>query len=123
MQTAVQVICTRGQSLRAVIANQDPKLKKYELTLVAEKSNRRNPGWMKVKCTAAGSRGAMNISWDAETQTLTCRVVNRGAGRPNLIIGNFVDFLLRYNNRRIKLISIFYLPGLRKIHKIKFGRS
>jgi hypothetical protein len=107
MQTAVQVICTRGKSLRTLIGDQERKLETYALTLVAEKNNRRNPGWMKIKCTTPGSRGALNISWDVDTQTLTCRVVNRGAGRPNLIIGNFVDFLLRYHSKRIKLVSIF----------------
>jgi hypothetical protein len=51
----------------------------------------------------------MNIQWDAATSILTCRVVNRGAGRPNLIIGYFVDYLLRRQRRRIKLLTVF--PG------------
>jgi hypothetical protein len=107
MQTAVQVICKPGPSLRTLIANQNRKLEAYEFALVAEKTNRRNPGWMKIKSNGPGIWGALNISWDPGTGTLTCRVVNRRAGTPNRIIGRFVDFLLCYHSKRIKLISIF----------------
>ena len=107
MQTAVQVICKAGPSLRTLIADQNRKLKAYEFALVAEKTNRRNPGWMKIKSTAPGIWGALNISWDPGTGTLTCRVVNRRAGTPNGIIGRFVDFLLRHHSKRIKLIAFF----------------
>ncbi len=67
MQTVVQVVCTRGRSLRGV---------------------------------------SMNIQWDSATTILTCRVINRGSGRPNLIIGDFVDYLLSRYRRRIKLVTV-----------------
>jgi hypothetical protein len=51
----------------------------------------------------------MNIQWDGATNILTCRVINRGSGRPNLIIGDFVDYLLSRYRRRIKLVTV--LPG------------
>jgi hypothetical protein len=35
-----------------------------------------------------------------------CRVITRGKGRPNLIIGDFVDFLLHHFRRRIRAINI-----------------
>jgi hypothetical protein len=37
---------------------------------------------------------------------LLCRVVTRGSGKPNLIIGDFVDYLLRRFARRIEAINI-----------------
>jgi len=104
MQTAIQVICTSGPSLRRLIADQAGN---SEAWLVAEKIVGRNPGWMKVKSTERGAWGALNISWDADTRTLTCRVVTKRYGTPHRIIGRFVDFLLEHYRERIKLISIF----------------
>jgi hypothetical protein len=106
MQTAIQVICTGGTSLRKLIGDHDSRLEEFRLTLVAEKNARRNPGWMKIK-GQAGIWGALNISWDTDTKTLTCRVVNKRYARPHEIIGRFVDFLLCYYSGRIKVISIF----------------
>ena len=108
MQTAIQVICTSGPSLRAQIADQG---RVSDAWLVSEKSVGRNPGWMKVKSTERGIWGALNIRWDAEARTLTCRVVNKRYGTPHQIIGRFVAFLLEQdknrNNKRIKMINIF----------------
>jgi hypothetical protein len=108
MQTAIQVICTSGPSLRALIADQ---ARSSDAWLVSEKSVGRNPGWMMVKSTERGIWGALNISWDTQTRTLTCRVVNKRYGPPHGIIGRFVAFLLEHDRKRkrkrIKLISIF----------------
>jgi hypothetical protein len=54
-------------------------------------------------------RGSMNIQWDGATAILTCRGINRGSGRPNLIIGDSVEYLLSRYPRRIKLVNV--LPG------------
>ena len=35
--------------------------------------------------------------------------MNKGSGKPNLIIGDFVNYLLQRQRRRIKLITVF--PG------------
>src|SRR5262249_48221167 len=107
MQTAVQVFCTPGPSLRAVIARQDPKLQAEGFHIVVEKCSGRSPGWMKIRSTAPGVWGALNISWDAATHTLICRVVNRRYGTPNQITGRFVDVLLKHYSKRIRLINIF----------------
>lgn len=106
MQTAIQVICAGGASMRKLIADREARLEAFDLMLVAEKSVRRNPGWMKIK-GQTGIWGVLNISWDADTNTLTCRVVNKRYTKPHQIIGRFVDFLLCYYSKRIKLISIF----------------
>ena len=108
MQTVVQVVCTRGRSLREAIAN-DRRLIRHKLSVVQEKKPGRSPGWTKVRTTEGDRSGSMNVQWDSATSILTCRVVNRGAGRPNLIIGDFVDYLLRRHRRRIKLVTV--LPG------------
>ena len=108
MQTVVQVVCSRGHSLRDAIAN-DRKLTRHDLEVMQEKKPGRSPGWMKVRSTESNRGGSMNVQWDAATSILTCRVINRGSGRPNLIIGDFVDYLLSRHRRRIKLVTV--LPG------------
>lgn len=37
---------------------------------------------------------------------LLCRVVNKGGGTPELVLGDFVAYLLRYYRRRITVINI-----------------
>ena len=108
MQTVVQVVCTRGRSMRDAIAN-DPRLEKHGLEVTQEKKPGRSPGWMKVHTMGSNRGGSMNVQWDGATSILTCRVINRGSGRPNLIIGDFVDYLLSRYRRRIKLVTV--LPG------------
>ena len=109
MQTAIQVTCKQGESLRTRIANNYSKLEKYNLAVVAEKSTRRNPGWMKIRGTEPGVWGALNVSWDTSTATLTGRVVNRRLGTPEEILGRFVAYLLRYHKKRIRMINIFQI--------------
>jgi len=48
----------------------------------------------------------LNIEWDSDTQVLLCRVITRGSGKPNLIIGDFVDYLMRRFPKRIQTINI-----------------
>jgi len=100
MQTAVQVTCNQSTSLRALISRQENKLLQHRLALVSEKRQYRNPGWMKIR-SSDGSQGSINASWDQDTRSLTCRVVNRGRGTPSAIIGKFVEFLLVERVRRI----------------------
>src|SRR5688572_19955481 len=92
VQTLVQVICSRGSSLRDSIVN-DPRLSKYGLVISKKHQPGRQHGWAKVHSVEPDRRGALNIEWDGDTNILLCRVVNRGAGRPNLILGDFVDYL------------------------------
>lgn len=109
MQTVVQVVCTRGRSLRDAIANDRALTRHHHLAVIQEKKPGRSPGWTKVRTTEGDRSGSLNVQWDSSTNILTCRVVNRGAGRPNMIIGYFVDYLLRRQRRRIKLVTV--LPG------------
>lgn len=108
MQTLVQVVCTPGRSLRDAIAH-DPRLATRALEIVAERKAGRSPGWTKLRSIAPGRRGTINLQWNAPTRVLSCRVVNKGTGKPNRIIGDFVDYLLRRHRRRIRVISVF--PG------------
>lgn len=105
MQTLVQVVCTKGKSLRDAITN-DPKLSNFGLANHKKHQPGRQHGWAKIHSTAAGRRGAMNIEWDADTGILICRVVNRGAGRPNRVLGDFVDYLFKRHRRRIEAVNI-----------------
>jgi hypothetical protein len=105
MQTLIQVVCSKGSSLRDAIVN-DRRLHKFDLIIQKKQQPGRARGWAKVHSSAEGRQGALNIEWDADTSILLCRVVNRGAGRPHLIIGDFVDYLFTRHRRRIQAINI-----------------
>jgi hypothetical protein len=106
MQAVVQVVCQGSASLRALISRQEDKLQQHNLKLISEKRQNRNPGWMNIK-SSEGDLGSINASWNQDTRSLICRVVNRGQGTPSGIIGQFVAFLLAYHRARIKQISRF----------------
>jgi hypothetical protein len=105
MQILIQVVCSKGRSLRQGIVK-DRTLDKYGLSVSEEKRPGRPHGWAKVHSTSHDRHGAINIEWDAKTNVLLCRVITKGAGKPNLIIGDFVDYLLRKFARRIIAINI-----------------
>ena len=105
MQTLVQVICTKGNSLRDSIVR-DSKLSEFGLVIQKKQQPGRQHGWAKIHSSYEDRRGALNIEWDADTSILLCRVVNRGAGRPHLILGDFVDYLFHRFRRRIEAVNI-----------------
>ncbi len=106
MQTLIQVVCTKGRSMRDVIAD-DSQLGSYDFRILEEKKSGRKPGWTKLRSTMSDRRGAVNVQWSANTSILMCRVVNRGAGRPHLLVGDFVDYLLGRQKKRIRHITIW----------------
>ncbi len=106
MQTLVQVFCSKGQSLRTKIIN-DGKLGDFQLTVDRTKKVGKSHGWSKLK-GGSGEKGAINIEWDSKTRALVCRVINRGSGKPNDIIANFVRYLLARCRPRIEGINILY---------------
>jgi hypothetical protein len=105
MQILVQVLCTKGNSMREKISNHK-QLEKSYLTVSEARRQGRSHGWGKIHSTLPDRDGAINIEWDADTNILNCRVVTRGSGQPNLIIGDFVDFLLLNFKKRIEAINI-----------------
>ena len=105
MQVLVQAICSRGPSVRDAIAKH-PKLQEHYLQVTEQKRQDRSRGWTKVRSTEQSRHGAINIEWDADTNILLARVITRGKGRPNLIIGDFVDFLLKRFRSRVQAINI-----------------
>ena len=90
MQILVQVVCTRGTSLRDAISK-NPRLDKHLLRVSEQKRSGRSRGWTKVHSTEPDRRGAINLEWDANTNLLLARVITRGQGKPSLIIGDFVS--------------------------------
>ena len=105
MQVLLHVICTRGQSLREAISR-NGKLQNHNFTVSEHKRHGRSKGWAKVHSTLPDRHGAINLEWDADTGVLVSRVITRRRGRPNLIVGDFVDFLLSNFPRRITAINI-----------------
>jgi hypothetical protein len=105
MQTLVQVLCTRGPSLREAIAD-DPKLSRHHFWVQREQKAGRKPGWLKLHSSEPDRRGAINVEWEGPTHLLRCRIITKGAGKPNLIAGDFVDYLLARHRGRIQSIMI-----------------
>jgi hypothetical protein len=106
MQTVIQVVCKKpSNSLRDAIIN-DKKLGDDEFQVKEAMRPGRSPGWTKITSTATGRQGSINIQWIDSTNMLICRVINKGDGKPNLIVGDFVDYLLRRHGRRLKFIMI-----------------
>jgi len=105
MQTLIQVVCTKGPSLRQKIAN-DSKLADFGLETLKEHQPGRAHGWAKVRSTEPDRQGALNIQWHGETNILLCRIVNKGAGRPHRVLGDFVDYLFKRHRKRIEAVNI-----------------
>ncbi len=105
MQTVIQIVCKRGVSLRESIAN-DKKLADDHFQVKEIRRPGRNPGWTKIVSTWPDRQGSINIEWIDSTNMLICRVINKGAGTPNLIVGDFVDYLLRRHRRRLKFLMV-----------------
>ncbi len=103
MQILVQVLCTKGPSVREEIAN-DAKLDGYGLQVVREKQAGRAPGWMKLR-SSDSARGALNVEWDAQSSVLSARVITRGSRRPSPIVGDFVNYLLDRHRSRVQTIT------------------
>lgn len=106
MQTVVQVLSNQPRSLRDVVGD-DKRLPDYGFEVVREKKPGRRPGWTKLKSTAPTRRGSMNVQWHAQSRLLICRVINRGKGRPSLIVGDFVDYLLDRHARKVRSITVY----------------
>jgi len=104
MQVLVQAVCSVGPSVRDAVAK-DARIGKYHLEVIQQKRPGRPHGWTKIRSTKPDRFGAINVEWDADTSVLICRVVTRGH-RPNLIIGDFVDYLLGRHGRRIQALNI-----------------
>jgi len=105
MQTIVHVICTKGPSLRESIVK-DHKLEDFDLEVSQHLNPNRRNGWAKIHSTLADRRGALNLKWNADARTLLCRVVNRGKGSPEQVLGDFVTYLFRRHLRRITAVNI-----------------
>jgi len=110
LQTSIHVFCTPGPSVREAIANDHRRLEKdHRFQVSGEFKRGRQPGWMKLHSLETDRYGAINIEWDGSVNLLNCRIVNRGAGRPSLIAGDFIEYLLARHRRRIRSITI--MPG------------
>jgi hypothetical protein len=105
MQILIQTVCTKGRSLREAIVG-DQRIGRHDLQVLQQKRPGRSRGWAKLKSTLPDRHGAINLEWDADTNILISRVVTRGKGRPNLIIGDYIDYLLARHARRIQAINV-----------------
>ena len=104
MQTLIQVITTRGGSLRDKIMS-DPKLERFGLVPTEHMRPGRPHGWAKIH-SGRDAHGAINLEWHGASGLLICRVVTKLGGKPHSIIGDFIDYLLARHQRRILAIHI-----------------
>ncbi len=110
MQTLVQVICSKGRSLRDAIVN-DRRLDAFGFEVQKKQKPGRAPGWATLHSVGKDrkgfpKRGALKVEWDTQTRVLLCRVINRGKGRPDQIVGDFVYYVLARFRRRIEAINV-----------------
>lgn len=103
MQILIQVLCTRGSSIRQAIAD-DARIERYGLQVTKEAQPGRAPGWLKLHATDE-TRGALNVEWDAQSSVLSARVVTRGSRKPSPIVGAFVNYLLQRHDGRVQSIT------------------
>ena len=104
MQTVIQVVTTGRGSLRNKIMS-DPQLKKFELNPSEHQRPGRPHGWAKIH-SAREAHGVINLEWHSRTGVLICRVVTKLGHKPNLIIGDFINYLLARQQSRILAIHI-----------------
>lgn len=107
MQAIVQVICSKGTSLREAIVNDDSRLGTFELKVSRKLKPDRPKGWATIHSTRSDQTvGApLNVQWDSHAHILLCRVVNKQKG-PELILWDFVAYLLHRHRRRITVINV-----------------
>lgn len=105
MQLLIQVVCTRGTSLRESIAKH-PKITDHGLVVSQQQRPDRSPGWTKLHSSLPHRDGAINVQWNAHAGLLIARVVTRGKGDPGLIAGDFIGFVLRRFKRRVHSINV-----------------
>ena len=105
MQILIQVVCSKGRSLREAIAG-DARLERHDLQVVHQKRPGRPRGWAKLRSALPDRHGAINLEWDADTHVLISRVVTRGKGKPSPIIGDYIAYLLARHARRVQAINI-----------------
>jgi hypothetical protein len=105
MQAVVQVICSKGPSLREKIVNDEKRLGPFGLTVSGKLKPGRQKGWAKIH--SVNHSGALNIEWDSDTCTLICRVVNKRGGTPGEILGDLVAYLICHHHRRITVMNLF----------------
>jgi hypothetical protein len=103
MQILVQVLCTKGPSVRQSIAN-DSRIDRFGLQVTKEAQPGRAPGWMKVHATDA-TRGVLNVEWDSQSAVLSARVITRGTRKPSSIVGDFVNYMLQRHSSRVQSIT------------------
>ena len=105
MQDLILVVCTGGPSLRDIIAK-DIKIEKFGLKVSEQKRSSRSNGWTKVH-SSEDEYGAINIQWDQLSSVLSCRIVTKRPGKPTVIVGLFITYLLSKHRKQIYAIDIY----------------
>ena len=105
MQTLLLIHCKNNKSLRERISK-DEKLTGYFLQKIRDQQPGRSPGWLKLSSTDPSKAGVLNIDWNSNGQFLKCRVINKGKGRPDRIVGDFLGYLMARHRTHITFMTI-----------------
>lgn len=104
MQTIVLVFSKKNTSLRDAVIKDEKGLDVYDLHVESKRTKGRPKGWAKVK--GREMDGAINIEWDAATKLMICRIITKKGGRPGLILGTFVAYLMTNHSKSVRQISV-----------------
>jgi|GEM_PF-755344 len=108
MQTVIQIVSSKTDSLRERIVN-DADLGEYGLRVEKEKKKGRTHGWAKL--SGDGAQGALNLQWLAAPRALLGRIVTKGDSCPAQLAGAFLCYVLARYRDEIRAIHIWTQEG------------
>ena len=76
----------------------------HGLEVGRQKKRGRQKGWADI--TAKDCHGALKISWDNSSKTLTARAITKGGNRPDLLMALFIRYLICERAQEIGTIVI-----------------
>jgi hypothetical protein len=107
------VVSRTGSSLREALIDyidkgQSKPSTGFPIWMGREKKPGRNPGWAKAYRREDNRGGVVNFEWNKRSRLLECQAVSKGkrAGRPYLLLGEFISVLMRLPGRPLKSIHI-----------------
>lgn len=108
MQTVIQIVSSRTDSLRERIVN-DPDLGAFGLEVDKEKKKGRSHGWAKLY--GHGAQGALNLQWLAAPRALLGRIITKGDSCPAQLAGTFLCYVLARYRDEIRAVHIWTQEG------------
>jgi hypothetical protein len=84
----------------------DSKLEDYGFKVTYQKKTTKPKGWASIKSSNKTIKGTIKLEWDSKTSILLCRIINKGKGKPDYILGNLIQYLFSQYKKYIIMINI-----------------